>query len=315
MIGVDQNQAESLELPEGQIAVAGFRRRKRAEDYALVILAMKQPYWLHHIGKRYYLCVKSANAEAASDQLERYHRESRGWPGIRAATIEHGASHPISLVVYAIILIGVFYAQHQFPRLDNQGMMDTIAISRNHEWWRPITALTLHADLGHLAGNLISGICFGLLINRIFGYGLGWMLIILSGALGNLLTLWVHLPNAHRALGASTAIFGALGILVGYAVVTHFAAKEQGAWKRSIIPILGGLTMLGLTGLTGERVDIAGHVCGFVAGLILGLAQSRAVLKKVPGKPMQAFLGGLCLIAVAIAWVAALTKGFTQSLF
>lgn len=315
MLGVDQNQAESLELPEGQVAIAAFRRQRRAEDYALVILSMKLPYWLHHIDKRYYLCVESSQVEAVTEQLNRYHKESRGWPSLRSTTIEHGAAHPVSLVIYAITLMGIFYAQEQFPRLDNQGMMDTLAISKRSEWWRPITALTLHADIGHLAGNILSGVCFGLLINRIFGYGLGWLLIILSGALGNLMTLPVHLPDLHRALGASTAIFGALGILVGHAVVTHFATTERGAWKASILPIMGGLTVLGLTGLSGDNVDISGHVCGFAAGAILGLMFSRSALKKIPGKAAQAMLGTLCLIMLTVAWLAALTRGFSQSLF
>ncbi|WOO41595.1 rhomboid family intramembrane serine protease [Rubellicoccus peritrichatus] len=315
MLGVNQNQAESLDLPEGQVAVAAFRRRKPAEDYALVILAMKLPYWLHHHEKRYYLCVENDQAEAALEQLERYHKESRGWPSIRSLSIEHGSAHPVSLVIYALILMGFFYAQEQIPNLDRKGMMDTFAISKQTQWWRPITALTLHADIGHLAGNVLSGICFGLLINRIFGYGLGWLLIILSGALGNLMTLWVHLPQRHLALGASTAIFGALGILVGHAVVTHFVTSERGAWKRSVIPIIGGLTVLGLTGLAGDNVDISGHVCGFIVGSLFGLTISRFALKKIPDKAAQAALGVICLVLLTTAWIAALTKGFSQSLF
>ena len=44
------------------------------------------------------------------------------------------------------------------------------------------------------------------------GYGVGWLLILLAGALGNLASAWLY-QSHHLSGGASTAVFAALGIL------------------------------------------------------------------------------------------------------
>jgi len=205
-----------------------------------------------------------------------------------------------------MILAFFFLLQAAFPAMDRLGMMDARAVAYEGQLWRPLTALTLHAHVGHLAGNLLSGICFGLLINRAFGYGLGWLLILASGVLGNSLALWIHLPEGNFSIGASTAVFGALGILVARGAAQLALTEEGLDWKRGLLPIAGGLTLLGLTGATGENVDIGGHVGGFVAGLVLGLFMTLAMPGRPPGKTLQAILGWLTLGWVAAAWSWAL---------
>src|SRR5438132_399884 len=49
---------------------------------------------------------------------------------------------------------------------------------------------------------------------RLLGPGLGTWLVLLAGAGGNALNAWVHVAH-HTSIGASTAVFGALGILGG----------------------------------------------------------------------------------------------------
>lgn len=285
------------------MAVAVFRRRKRAEEYGLVVLSMELPYWLYEDHYRFYLCVPEDHAEAVSGQLETYHRESRRWPPLAKVLPPEADSHPWSLVVFAIVLIGCFVAQERQPGLDQIGMMNILAVAREGQLWRLVTALTLHADIGHLASNLLSGVCFGLLVNRAFGYGFGWLCIVLSGMLGNALTLAVHLPDPNYALGASTAIFGALGMLIAHGAIQLMRAQEGFDWRRGIIPIVGGLTILGLTGATGEHVDIAGHICGFAAGVALGIGATLITFKKIPGSRWQIALGTLALALVAGAWL------------
>src|SRR5438034_425376 len=66
------------------------------------------------------------------------------------------------------------------------------------------------------------------------------------------------------SIGASTAVFGALGALAA------FPQHRRRAW----VPLGAGLALLAFLG-TSKRADLAGHLCGFVAGLLLGAVASR----------------------------------------
>ena len=50
------------------------------------------------------------------------------------------------------------------------------------QWWRAVTALGLHGDLGHIGSNLVAGSLFGFFLAEILGSGLAWLLILLAGA-------------------------------------------------------------------------------------------------------------------------------------
>ena len=64
------------------------------------------------------------------------------------------------------------------------------------QWWRTITALTLHVDHGHLLGNLLAGVVIGTVTAQLLGQGLAWLAILLAGSIGNvLLTVLINLLN------------------------------------------------------------------------------------------------------------------------
>ena len=61
------------------------------------------------------------------------------------------------------------------------GSMDAGLVASG-QWWRTVTALTLHGDLGHLMGNSLFGAVFGMFAGRHLGSGLAWLLVLLCGA-------------------------------------------------------------------------------------------------------------------------------------
>lgn len=304
---VHMAQAETpLELPEGQIAVAAFRRRRTAEEHALVVLSMKLPYWLHPFEGRYYLCVESASVEAVAAQLEKYRSERLGWPARALPLSQNAPANPWAIGVFVCILVTFFIAQHYFRHIDRDGMMNTLSLLRGGQWWRPVTALTLHADIGHLAGNLLSGVCFGLLLSRRFGYGVGWLTMFASGILGNLITAWFYFPKQHLSLGASTALYGGLGILVGTAMQQFWSLRTWRAWRQSLLPLAAGLTILGLTGIGQDNIDIFGHIYGFLSGLGLGLVVSGLLGSRILANKWQGLCASGTLLILAFAWLVAL---------
>ena len=169
------------------------------------------------------------------------------------------------------------------------------------EWWRTITALTLHADLAHLVGNSLFGAVFGLFIGRYLGSGLGWLLILLGGATGNALNA-VMRPDDFSSIGASTATFAALALGSGF--VWRKGYFRGRGWRRAFAPIFAGLAMLSFTGMGGERTDVLAHVTGFFAGLGLGLLAASWDLDRL-GPRGQRLCGACAVGIVALAWLAA----------
>ena len=163
-----------------------------------------------------------------------------------------------------------------------------------------VTALTLHADEGHLLGNAVSAIVFVTAVCRAFGSGVGMWLVLLAGVAGNAASAAVHDPT-HEAVGASTALFGALGIL---GALQAWRRAEAPARRGPWVPLAASLGVLAMLG-TGGRADLAAHFFGFAAGLGVGAA-AAPLARRPPGRTAQRLLLGAALGAVVGAWMRAL---------
>jgi membrane associated rhomboid family serine protease len=171
------------------------------------------------------------------------------------------------------------------------------------EWWRTMTALGLHVDIGHLASNLAFGSGLGLLLTQLLGTGLAWLAILLAGAFGNALCALLE-PATHTAVGASTAVFGALGILAALAW-----RRQVAIWRlrlRRWLPFAAGLMLLAYLGVGGERTDVVGHFAGFVAGAALGAPLAFKAPGRLQGARAQWACGTAAFAPFALAWLLAL---------
>jgi membrane associated rhomboid family serine protease len=197
-------------------------------------------------------------------------------------------------------------------RLDAFDTGDLHAASvRSGQLWRAWTALTLHVDGAHLAANLGAGVWFGYLAARQIGVGSAWFLIVTGAALANLIEGLFGAPD-HRSVGASTAVFTALGLMSAYSWRERIQFPQR--WARRWGPLVAGVILLGWTGSGGgsedgtgsENIDLFGHVAGFVVGILLGATAAlpwwRRLLDRVP----QWVAGGAALASMAIAWTFAL---------
>ena len=171
------------------------------------------------------------------------------------------------------------------------------------EWWRTVTALTIHSGVVHLLSNMVFIILIGHFVCRAFGGGLGILAILLSGALGNWLTAAIMQPD-YLSVGASTAGFAALGILVTRQVIENYRSCRdlRSIWSRVWLPLCAGLAMLGMTG-TGPRSDIAAHLFGFLAGMLT--AFPLALLDRPPPRRPQILLIAMAAAILAAAWISA----------
>jgi rhomboid protease GluP len=288
------------EHAEQWVAVAVGLDEARANEFALVLIARGIAHQRQRGAKGLEIWVPVESAAAAAEELGQYRRENSRRVGVRP--LEHVPGSAPGVLVYVGVLIAVFVAGHEsLFGLDwyGAGMLQASAVS-SAQLWRTVTALTLHIEPDHIAGNLAFGAFFGWFVGRYLGVGIGWLAVVAAGALANLLGAW--LAPDHRSLGASTAVFAAVGMLTAY---TWRRGYWRGTpWRARVAPVIAGLGLLAFTGTGGENTDLGAHLLGFCAGFGCGLGFARwlspATLRNTR---LQRGLAAATVAAVAAAWV------------
>jgi membrane associated rhomboid family serine protease len=171
-------------------------------------------------------------------------------------------------------------------------------------------------------------------VQRRLGSGGAALAVLASGTLGNLGNALYHRAMGvdHGSLGASTAVFGAIGLLAATELVLHKTdAVRKRSWLDVAAPIVGGFALLGALGSgSGDgRTDVGAHLFGFLSGVVIGLLAAlplrRAtfavdVASTSPSTParevalgagaprwwVQASLGGVAAALVLGSWEMAL---------
>lgn len=213
------------------------------------------------------LVVEAPDYPRAIGAIRQYHAENRQrrwqqtlpWTGL---VFDWRCIVPILIFVCLFVVEAMGRAD-----LSRLGMMNNTLVHQG-QWWRLFTAVTLHGDLAHLAANVTTGLVLIGLAMGVYGAGLGLLVSFLAGVGGNLAGLWLY-SSAHRGLGASGMIMGALGLLAAQWLVLlkHGLTPRQLA----IRGMLSGAFLFILLGFSPqENVDVLAHVVGFITGFMLG---------------------------------------------
>lgn len=160
------------------------------------------------------------------------------------------------------------------------------------EWYRTATALFLHADSMHLIGNVMGLGLFATAVCSTAGFGVGALMILVAGMAGNLCNAFLF-QTGHHAIGASTAVFGAVGITAAHQFV--MIQRRRRHRLQGWVALGGGLALLGMLG-SGLNTDLTAHFFGFVAGLFFGILFSSSR----HGPPVQKAQWGCLIIAVSL---------------
>jgi rhomboid protease GluP len=170
------------------------------------------------------------------------------------------------------------------------------------EIWRAVTALTLHADVAHAVSNAFAAAFFLGALSSILGTGLGCALVLLAGAGGNLANAFLQ-GSPHVSLGASTSVFGAVGMLGGLSIVGR--RRRASSRRRAWLPVAAALALLGMLGTGGERVDIWAHLFGLLTGGSLGILIAL-ITPHPPGLGIQWACGSAAVAVLIYCWTLAL---------
>ena len=150
------------------------------------------------------------------------------------------------------------------------GALEANSVVVQHEYWRFITALFLHGGLLHLGFNVFALYVLGPPLERSIGTMrfVGCYLIsgIASGAGVVGLTL-VALTRPAQLVGASGSIMGIVGAWGGFLMRHRHApyARQRLANVAVIVAIQIAFD------LSTPQVSMAAHLCGLIAGFLLGL--------------------------------------------
>lgn len=258
-------------IPEDLAEAGVYRSSSEGFERGLVVLAAGFPFWLMPSPEGFRLLVDAAVLPNVRAQLALFDREQLGWPprpvetsGVRGRTLFFGP------LLWAVLVLASYWGQAKWPAWTDAGVLDRSAVFQRGEVWRVGTALFLHADGAHLIANAFSGIFVFSAVLSSLGRARGWLSLAVASLAGNLAAAVLHGSEAYRSLGASTAVFAALGLLAGAAAVRSGRAASRGRWRAWWIPLGAGAAVLGLFGAGGQNIDVLAHVTGFFAGLAGG---------------------------------------------
>jgi len=281
------------------VVVAFEERQRPAEEWSLVLGSEGIAVRVLRRPQGYFVEVPDGQEAAALALLETYVRENAPAP---PPPPEASWPFPVQAMAgFSAGLIALFLVTGTRAARGPAFAEGSAHAGRilSGEWWRAFTALTLHADLGHVVGNALSGFLFVGFLARRLGFGLALSLCVAAGAAGNLFNAWLHQAR-HDSVGASTAIFAAVGGLAAL-VLPRRNRRTDRPWVVSVGAALGILAMLG----TGERADLWAHFFGLACGFAFAVPLAWR-LREPPPTSTQWAAAGSALLALAGAWWLAL---------
>lgn len=277
-----------------------------AEVYSLVLTSVSIDH--HFIQPKtgyYHITVSPEELLRAEWEIRSYLEENRNWPPPQSPKDTYSPFFkPFTL--FFIGILGYFYnltgPWDQHSQWFEAGAGQSSSILYNHEYYRLITPLFLHADLVHLAGNcLIGGVMLHFLLQNT-GNGLGFFMVLITATLANFCNILLHGPN-HNFVGFSTAVFAAIGLQVGF--TTPAAIRQGSSLKHYLLPIMAGLGLLAITGSGGERTDLGAHFFGLLCGLFCGILWHNSYKKIRENSLIQFSSMILSILIITISWVSA----------
>jgi membrane associated rhomboid family serine protease len=142
------------------------------------------------------------------------------------------------------------------------------------EYWRLFTAGFLHGGIIHIAVNMWCLWSLGRLSERLFGKWQTFMIYMVTGVGGALLSIASN-PN-HAELGASGAVFGIVGAVMAGVKFgdLNISAGEKRAIFSSAVSFAVLNFVLGFSDFGSSvfgHVDNMCHLGGFITGLLIGL--------------------------------------------
>lgn len=154
----------------------------------------------------------------------------------------------------------------------DHGYLSPQSVLQYGQWWRIVTAAFLHANITHIALNMLALYTVGREVEAVFGkvrFALLYALAIAGSGLAIVYFSQYNVPT----LGASGAIFGLFGALV--AVGLRLGQRGR-SLIMSLLPVLA-INLVFTFSIPGisAAAHVGGLITGFLAGLVLFTGSRR----------------------------------------
>jgi rhomboid protease GluP len=284
-----------------RVAVREAQAHPRADEWALVLASANIGCTVSPTSGAWRVAVDAADVERAQQVLDAYDREQPASERKDAPLPDWGPTQAGLAVGLVLLLFHAAVAGHtDWYRLGSAADARILA----GEWWRTVTALTLHANLAHVTGNAVAAAVFLSAVCRLVGPGAGLCLALLCGAGANAVNATIR-PPSQSSIGASTALFACLGTLSGYQFLRR--RRMSRTRSRDWLPLAAGLALLGWLG-GGPDSDVVGHFLGFLIGGGLGVVVALRNREPHPRR-VQNGLVVVAVVTVISCWLLAFRFG------
>ncbi len=203
------------------------------------------------------------------------------------------AVSPIVYVTYCLLAINILVFVAMFiggvnplnPTTENMmrwGANFGASTVTGGQWWRLLTSMFLHVGLVHLAFNMFVLFQAGPFVERLVGNAGFFISYLVAGIAGGMTSLAWN-PYVVSA-GASGAIFGLYGVLLGFLVMGgrhSIPAEVLASLSKSALVFIGYNVVYGLMQ---AGTDMAAHAGGLIAGFLCGLVLSIPLAVETAGK-------------------------------
>lgn len=146
------------------------------------------------------------------------------------------------------------------------------SLFEDHQVYRLFTSMFMHSGISHLVNNKIVLYFIGGTLEKYIGRVRYLIIYLLSGLLGGLISQIYYMAMAENVIcvGASGAIFGAVGAMLTVVVVNH-GRVENFTFPRLIIYVVLSIYL----GFTSQGVSLSAHLGGLATGFFTALLLYR----------------------------------------
>jgi len=241
---------------------------KKTDLIILILTSQNIETRVERNNKLFDILVDHADMEKALSIVETYYKENKFFrlkQQLQEIPISSFKSYTAFSIMGLLWLIHAFCLQYHIHEHMILKYGASALFILQGETYRAVTALLLHSDARHLAGNMAGMLIFGAPVITLSGFGVGPFMLLVAGTLGNLINAHLY-KTAHLSIGASTAIMGAAGLLVAFQITQ----KAKPFRLNNLMPIFAGVVLIAMFS-QGENTDVWAHVFGFFSGLGSGI--------------------------------------------
>ncbi|WVZ91794.1 hypothetical protein U9M48_037920 [Paspalum notatum var. saurae] len=149
--------------------------------------------------------------------------------------------------------------------LEKMGALNWAKVVHEHQGWRLISCIWLHAGLVHLIVNMLSLLFIGIRLEQQFGFVRIGVIYLISGFGGSVLSA-LFLRSNYISVGASGALFGLLGSMLSELIMNWTIYSNKAAAIITLLFIIAINLAIGIL----PHADNFAHIGGFASGFLLG---------------------------------------------